>query len=115
MDFARSQPLVRSPCYSLVSAWLKYNGIDNVPTDTQIRKWWFALGPVGGSDICYAEIGLEQTSSPKAGDVAVIEQSGGDPLCAVVASNGWCVVRSFGRVAIIKTNIIRAWGLPWEK
>lgn len=115
VEFARSQNLMRSPCYSLVSAWLKYNQIHNVPSDKQIRKWWFDLGPVGGSKVCYAEIGLEETSTPAAGDVAVVEQDGGEPLCVIIASNGLCVARAFGRLAIWKPKIIRAWRLHWEE
>lgn len=112
--FARSQRNLRAPCYALVSAWLKHNGIGNVPSDTSARKWWLTIGPENGLAAAAIIMGLEP-AQPKMGDVAVVEQPGGDPLLAIVGADGFCVVRSFGRLVVWKPNILRSWRLPWVR
>lgn len=112
--FARSQRNLRAPCYALVSAWLKHNGIKNVPSDTKARKWWFSIGPENGLTMAANIMGLE-LAQPGIGDIAVVEQIGGDPLLAIVGLNGFCVVKSFGRLVIWKPKILRSWRLPWVK
>lgn len=114
VDFARAQSNLRAPCYALVSAWLKYNGIKNVPSDTQARKWWLTIGPEAGLANGANAMGLKETL-PQMGDIAVVEQIGGDPLLAIVGNNGFCVVRSFGRLVVWKPKIIRAWGISWGR
>lgn len=112
--FARSQRNLRAPCYALVSAWLKHNGVQNVPSDTQARKWWLTVGPEAGLAYGADEMGLIE-SSPQKGDVAVVEQFNGDPLLAVVGDNNFCIVRSFGRLVVWKPKIIRSWRVAWAR
>lgn len=112
--FARSQTNLRAPCYALVSKWLKHNGVKNVPSDTQARKWWLTIGPEAGLAHAAIEMSLKE-AEPQIGDVAVVEQPDGDPLLAIVGNNGFCVVRSFGRLVVWKPKIIRAWGISWAK
>jgi hypothetical protein len=112
--FARSQSTFRAPCYALVSAWLKHNGVKNVPSDTQARKWWLTIGPEAGLANGANIMRLKETP-PQIGNVAVVEQSDGDPLLAIVGDNDFCVVRSFGRLVVWKPKIIRSWGLSWVR
>ena len=112
--FARSQRNLRAPCYALVSAWLKHNGVKNVPSDTQARKWWLTIGPEAGLANGANLMGLKQ-STPKIGDIAVVEQPDGEPLLAIVGDNQFCVVRSFGRLVVWKPKIIRAWRVTWAE
>lgn len=114
LAFARSQTTQITPCYSLVYAWLKAQGVKETPTDSQSRRWWMALGSEQGMVEAAEYMGLT-VSSGKPGDVAVFEQPGSAPILGVIADNGFGVVRSFGRLAVWKPNILRAWGLPWEK
>lgn len=114
IDFARSQKNMKAPCYALVSAWLKHNRVSNVPSDTQARRWWFGVGPVDGLASACELMGLEESNALN-GDIAVVKQDGGDPILALIASNGFCVARAFGRMAVWKPEVIRSWRLPWER
>lgn len=112
--FARSQKTRWSPCYNLVSRWLTHNGITNVPTDSQARRWWLKDGPEFGLATAAKIMGLIERD-PQPGDVAVIDQGRWqEPILGLVAKHGFSVVRSFGVVAVGTPRIIRAWGLPWE-
>ena len=112
--FAKSQRNLRAPCYALVSAWLKYNCVKNVPSDSQARKWWLTIGPEAGLLKGAQSMGLTE-NQPLMGDIAVVEQTGGDPLLAIVGLNNFCIVRSFGRLVVFKPKIIRSWRVTWAK
>lgn len=114
LQFARSQTVQITPCYSLVYAWLKARGVENIPSDSQSRRWWMALGSELGMVAAADHMGLV-ASAGKPGDVAVFAQKDGPPVLGVMAADGYGVVRSFGRLAVWEPNILRAWGLPWEK
>jgi hypothetical protein len=112
--FARSQKTKITPCYSLVYAWLKAHGVNETPSDSQSRRWWIAFGSEQGM-VKAAEYMSLTYSEGKPGDVAVFDQPGNAPILGVLAENGFGVVRSFGRLAVWKPTILRAWGLTWEK
>jgi hypothetical protein len=114
IQFACAQETKITPCYSLVYAWLKANGVEVVPSDTQSRKWWMEHGPEIGMVKAAEFMGLEP-SKGSFGDVAVFEQTGGAPVLGVIAANGFGVVRSFGRMAVWQPVVLRSWGLPWAK
>lgn len=105
-----------APCYNLVSRWLQHNGVNNVPSDSRARYWWFLDGPEKGLAQAADEMGLIEHDAPQTGDVAVISQGENiEPILGLVASHGFIVVRSFGVLAVGQPKIIRSWGLPWEK
>lgn len=104
-----------APCYNLVSRWLAYRGVENIPSDSVARYWWFDDGPEAGLSLAADYMRLVERP-PQSGDVAVISQGEGvEPILGLIAENGFCVVRSFGVLAVGKPKIIRAWGMPWEK
>lgn len=114
IQFACEQKTRITPCYSLVYAWLKAHGVQSIPTDTQSRKWWMDHGSELGM-VKAAEFMNLTPSDGNPGDVAVFEQPAAAPILGVIADNGFGVVRSFGRLAVWKPKILRAWGLPWVK
>jgi hypothetical protein len=113
IEFARARTTLKAPCYSLVSAWLRANGIPGVPRDSVARRWWLQDGPERGARRAAAAIGLIERS-PQPGDVAVVAQEDGEPLLAIVTSQGLCVVRAFGRLSVGRANVIVSWGFPWD-
>ena len=113
--FARSQTTKRAPCYNLISRWLTFKGVKNVPSDSVSRRLWIEEGPEAGLAKAAQIMGLIERS-PCAGDVAVIDQGKWqEPILGLVAKHNFSVVRSFGVVAVGTPLIIRAWGLPWAK
>lgn len=114
LDLARAQETKITPCYSLVYAWLRANGVKETPTDSQSRRWWMDHGPEMGMALAAEFMGLKP-SEGGAGDVAVFAQPGGPPVLGIVTDGGFGVVRSFGRLTVWKPKILRAWGLPWAR
>lgn len=114
IELARAQETMITPCYSLVYAWLRANGVKETPTDSQSRRWWMDHGPEMGMALAAEFMGLKP-SKGGAGDVAVFEQPDGSPVLGVITEGGFGVVRSFGRLAVWKPTILRAWGLPWAR
>lgn len=113
--FARNLPCRLSPCYNLVSRWLTANGVDNVPSDTVIRRWWRLYG-VEQAMINTAALMRLTARHPRYGDVAVISQGDeNEPILGLIAGDGLVVVRSFGVMQVRNAFILRSWGFPWEK
>lgn len=109
--FARARNTRWAPCYNLVSRWLLAQGVANVPSDSEARHWWLEDGPEEGLAAAAQRMGLIERD-PQPGDVAVLDQSPApEPLLGLVASNGFCVARSFGVLAVWKPRIIRSWGV----
>lgn len=110
--FARARNTRWAPCYNLVSRWLIAQGVENVPSDSQARHWWLDGGPEDGLAAAAQRMGLIEHSEPQMGDVAVLDQSPGpEPILGLVASDGFCVARSFGVLAVWKPKVIRSWGV----
>lgn len=111
--FARTLPCMFSPCYHLVSRWLGARGVENIPSDSEARKWWFEAGPEMGFTRAAARMCLHERA-PQYGDVALIDQGrGNEPILGLVADRGLVVVRAFGTLQVRHAHIMRCWGVDW--
>lgn len=113
IEFARTHNAIWSPCYGLVAAWLRHNGVNGVPSDSAARKLWFGVGPENGLAEAAKTMGLVETDKYSAGSVAVIKQPDAEPLLAIVGNSGVCVAKAFGVLFVGKPEILRCWRLPW--
>jgi hypothetical protein len=114
ITFARTCGTHHAPCYNLVATWLRAHGARNVPSDSAARRQWFENGSEAGARWAAAQIGLQERT-PSPGDICLIAQQGAEPLLALVADNGFCVARAFGKLFVGKANIIVSWGLPCQQ
>jgi len=112
--FARSRGSHRAPCYNLVATWLRAHEAPSVPTDSAARRQWIENGSEAGARWAAAQIGLEERP-PRPGDICLISQHGAEPLLALVAENGFCVARAFGKLFVGRAEIIVSWGLPCQQ
>ncbi len=111
--FARNLSCQFAPCYHLVSRWLHACGVENIPSDSAARRWWFEAGPEAGFAHAAAIMRLNERA-PHHGDVAVIDQGlRTEPILGLVADKGRVVVRAFGTLQVRRAHIIRCWGVDW--
>lgn len=114
IKFARTEGSRRAPCYNLVATWLRAHGALNVPADSAARRQWIENGSEAGARWAAAQIGLQERP-PHPGDVCLIAQDGAEPLLGLIAADGFCVARAFGKMFVGRAKIIVSWGLPCQQ